>query len=149
MATVLRITDAASMAMHTMVRLAAEPERVMTTHELATGLKVSEAHLSKVLQRLAREGLVKSVRGPRGGFKLDQALENPTLLRVYEAIEGRLEPSSCLLAMPSCNGAGCIFGDLLDQVNREVHDYLAGTKLSQLTDGFGRKRDVEPANHPN
>lgn len=136
------------MAMHTMVLMAAQPERVLTTHEIATGLKVSETHLSKVLQRLAREGLVKSVRGPRGGFKLDQAVDNLTLLQVYEAIEGRLEPSACLLEVESCNGGGCIFGALLDHVNREVRDYLLGTKLSQLSYVFGRKNDVESGDHP-
>jgi len=136
MATVLKISDAASLAMHTMVLLAVEPGRVRTTHEIAEELKVSEAHLSKVLQRLTREGLVKSVRGPKGGFQLDRAQEEASLLRVYEAIAGRLESSNCLLEVQRCKGELCILGTLLENVNREVRDYLGGTKLSQLTHVF-------------
>jgi Rrf2 family protein len=149
MATVLKISDAASLAMHTMVLLAAEPEQIRSTREIADELKVSEAHLSKVLQRLARAGLVRSVRGPRGGFKLERAQEEAALLGVYEAIEGRLESSSCLLEVQSCQGELCILGALLDNVNREVRDYLAGTKLSQLTGVFRRKGNVEPTDHSN
>ena len=149
MATVLRISDAASLAMHTMALLAAEPGRVRTTHEIAEGLKVSEAHLSKVLQRLTHQGLVKSVRGPKGGFKLEREREDLKLLEVYEAIEGRLESSNCLLEVQSCNGELCILGALLDQVNREVREYLAGTKLSQLTQVFRRTGHVEPSDHSN
>jgi len=149
MATVLKISDAASLAMHTMALLAMEPAEVVTTHEIATGLKVSEAHLSKVLQRLARAGLVKSVRGPQGGFKLEKPREQITLLEVYEAIEGRLESSDCILGVRSCAGEQCILGVLLESINRQVRDYLVGTRLSELNRVYRRKGDAEPANHPN
>jgi len=149
MATVLKVSDAASLAMHTMVLLALKPDRVVSTHEIASCLQVSEAHLSKVLQRLTREGLVKSVRGPRGGFKLGKTHRDLTLLDVYEAIEGRLESSECLLESRSCAGDKCILGFLLQSVNRQVRDYLTGTRLSELTDVYRRKDHAEQVNHPN
>lgn len=132
MANMLKVSEAASLAMHTMVLLAKNPEHVVSTHEIAETLKVSEAHLSKVLQRLARAGLVESVRGPKGGFRCGKSVDGITLLDVYEAIEGRLISKTCLLGEPICDGAGCILGDLLGTVHRSIADYLAGTKLTSL-----------------
>ena len=57
------------------------------------------------------------------------------MLDVYEAIEGPLVPNKCLLGTPICDGQ-CIFGDLLETVDRQVGDYLAGTNLSELTDVY-------------
>jgi Rrf2 family nitric oxide-sensitive transcriptional repressor len=63
MPTVLRMSDAASLALHGMVILAEAPERRVSARAIASELDASEAHLAKVLQRLARAGLVESVRG--------------------------------------------------------------------------------------
>jgi len=131
MANVLKVSEAASLALHAMVLLAARDE-VVSTGEIASTLRVSVAHLSKVLQRLARVGLVRSIRGPKGGFILGKASEEITLLDVYEAIEGPLVPSNCLLNTPVCSGERCILGGLLETVNEQVREYLAGTRLSEL-----------------
>ena len=135
MADTLKISEAASLAMHTMALLAEDPERVLSTHQIATTLDASEAHLSKVLQRLAKAGLVTSIRGPRGGFLPAKRVDDVTLLEVYESIEGPITPKTCLLNRRICKGDGCILGDLLVRVNREVRDYLSGTKLSELKPG--------------
>jgi len=132
MTTMLRISEAASLAIHAAVVMARNPEAVHSTHEVATTLGVSEAHLSKVMQRLARAGLVNSVRGPKGGFTLARPGGEITLLNIYEAIEGPLRPSGCLLKKPICSGTDCILGKLLGNVNREMGDYLANTKLSDV-----------------
>lgn len=135
-ANVLRISEAASLALHTVVMLAARPDRPVSTPEIASVFRVSEAHLAKVLQRLSRAGLVRSVRGPKGGFFLEREADELTLLDVYEAIEGPLPSSECLLGSPICGGEKCILGELLGSLNREVRDYLAGTTLSDLTGAF-------------
>lgn len=132
MTTVLRISQAASLALHTMVFLAANPDSPISTGEVASALRVSEAHLSKVLQRLAKVGLVKSVRGPRGGFVLGKGSDRIALLDVYESIEGPLVASNCLLDAPACGGEPCILGGLLEAMSKQVREYLAGTRLSEL-----------------
>ena len=128
----LKISEAASLAMHTMTLLVQDPEKVHTTHEIAKTLGVSEAHLSKVLQRLHKAGLVASVRGAHGGFRPAMPGVEVTMLEVYEAIEGPFVGAPCLLGRPVCGADGCILGDLLERVNREVREYLVNTRLSQL-----------------
>jgi Rrf2 family nitric oxide-sensitive transcriptional repressor len=126
----------AGSALHSTVLLAEAAEAVLTTREMAETLGASEAHLSKVLQRLTRAGLVESVRGPRGGFRLTREADKITLLQVWEAIEGRLETTNCMFGRPTanCTRAGCIMGGIISQVDRTVRDYLENTPLSALTE---------------
>jgi len=134
MTNLLRVSEAASLAMHATVLLAASPDRALTTSQIATVLGVSEAHLSKVLQRLGRAGLVRSTRGPRGGFSLTRPSDQITLLEVYEAIEGIVVPATCLFDTAICRGDRCILGGLIAEVNDHVRDYLGRTRLSDVTD---------------
>ena len=54
MANVLRISEAATLALHTLALLAARPGEILSTHKIATRLDASEAHLAKVLQQPTR-----------------------------------------------------------------------------------------------
>lgn len=136
MSAVLKISEAASLAMHAMVYLAAEPDRRVSSVEIATTLGVSEAHLSKVFQRLVKAGLVDSARGRSGGFTLVGSAQKITLLKIYEAMEGPLVPTRCLLGKPICRGNHCILGGLLDTVDTQVRGYLARTRLAKLTGAY-------------
>lgn len=142
MSNVLRISEAASLALHSMVFLAANPGKLITTREIASKLHASEAHLSKVFQRLARVGLVKATRGPKGGFMLGKPANEITLLNVYESIEGPLVPSKCLLGAPICSGEKCILGGLLEMVDKQVREYLTETRLSELTSVYKRTKNA-------
>ena len=133
MSSVLKVSEAASFALHTVVFLAANPDERFSTKRIAEVHDISEAHLSKVLQRLAKLGLVNSVRGPKGGFTLRRSADEITLLEVYEAIDGPLSPTTCLFGTPICNGRGCIMGDVLKSLNEETRAYLAGTTVSDVT----------------
>jgi Rrf2 family protein len=131
MSNILKISEAASLALHTTVILAANPNRLISTKKLASQLHASEAHLSKVLQRLEKADIVNSTRGPKGGFKLKNLSDKITLLDVYEAIDGNFSPSNCLFDENLCNG-NCIMGNLLEELNTQVRDYLSKTKLNSL-----------------
>ncbi len=133
----LKLSEAASLALHTMVYLAGLPGRHVSVKHIAGELDVSEAHLSKVLQRLARERLVNSVRGPKGGFSLNRSYQEISLLDIYESIEGPLHDRHCFRTTSVCNGKECIFGGLLGDVNAQVKDYLSNTKLPELAGRIG------------
>ncbi len=138
MAKLIKITEAGSLALHTMVYLASRKEGIISVKEIASMLHASQAHLSKVLQRLARGGLVRSSRGPKGGFELTKPGEKITLLDVYEAIDGHLSPSECLLSTPLCVGDSCIFGHLLQDVDKNFREYMKKTKLDDVIKALRR-----------
>jgi Rrf2 family protein len=128
----LKISEAASLAIHTMVYLAGEGAAHRSAGSIARALSVSEAHLSKVMQRLARAGLLVSVRGPRGGFGLAKDPAKITLLDVFEAIDGPFRPDDCLMHERTCGQVGCLFGDLLSDINDQVREYLSGRNLEDV-----------------
>jgi len=107
-------------------------EQPISTGVVAKSLKASEAHLSKVFQRLARMGLVRSVRGPKGGFSLAEDPESVTLLEIYQAIDGGLGRGECLMRATVCDRETCIFGHLLDDVYQQVEQHFSGTTLADL-----------------
>ena len=137
MTSALRISEATSLAFHAMAILSAEPGRRHPAKELAETLCVSEAHLAKVMQRLAKHGFVQSARGPGGGFQIVTNVDDVTLLEIFEAIEGPFSPSNCLLGGVLCGGRKCIFGELIETVNEKVLAYLSETRLGELADVYG------------
>ena len=131
MAVTIRMSEAASLALHAVRVLAGvDNGRRLTTHEIATALSVSEAHLSKVLQRLVHRGLVTSARGPKGGFALAKGAHKVAMIEVYEMIEGPLVPEKCFLGHDVCPRGECMFGGLIETVNM-----MARQHLEQMTIG--------------
>ena len=135
MTNLLKISEAASLALHTMALLAAGNQERLTNSDLASRLGASSHHLAKVMQRLARAGLIDSVRGPQGGFRLGQPAENVKLLAIYEAVEGPLDDGGCLLGEPICEAAHCVLGEVVQSVHQQIRDYLAKTSLSEVAHG--------------
>jgi len=131
-----KFSEAASLAIHSAFLVAQGGTHPLSAREIASALNASETHLAKVLQRLGKAGLVHSTRGPKGGFVLGKPPGDITLLEVYEAIEGPLEVMSCLLGKPICGGgAKCCLGGMLAGIGLQMRQHLAGTRLSDLTDG--------------
>jgi len=128
----LGISEAASLALHAMLLLAAEPASRRSTHELAGAIGASEAHLAKVLRRLGRAGMLRSSRGPGGGSVLGRPAAAITLLEIYEAVEGPLPVGGCLLPAPICAGQCCKLGGLLADTQRILRGHLANTSLAEL-----------------
>ena len=149
MSHVVKISEAASLAMHTMAWLASNPEKRPSTRQIAKTFNVSQNHLAKVLQRLVRAGMVRSARGPKGGFSLGVRADRTTLLDVYDTIEGPLENVVCLLGTPVCKNGNCIFGQHLDEISKQVREMLAGKRLSELSDSLKEVCDHEAEDNQN
>lgn len=132
---IINISEAANLALHAMVYLASNQKATpVSTGHVATQLEASEAHLSKVFQRLTKVGLVKSVRGPKGGFALSWKPSEITLLSIYEAIDGAISNSDCLLGHPACDRRECIFGNLVTEVRKQVDSHFSKTTLADLVE---------------
>lgn len=116
--------------------LATRTDGPLSARMAADRLGVSEAHLSKVLQRLTRAGLLTSTRGPKGGFALCRDPESVSLLEVFEAIEGPVEPAACLFGIPLCDGASCVLGKVIVDVNNTLFEYLAEKTLADISTIF-------------
>ncbi|MDR1873408.1 MAG: Rrf2 family transcriptional regulator [Synergistaceae bacterium] len=130
---VIALSEAVSLGFHGMGLLAASKKR-LSAREMAKILGVSEAHLTKVFQRLGHEGLVGSVRGPGGGFELKRLPEKISLLSIYYAIEGvpreNMKFCSCC---GRCPFEHCLFGAVLGDASRDFLKYLDGVTLDAIS----------------
>ena len=141
MASMIKLSEAGAIALHAGVFLAGRPEQVCPAGVMASALRVSEAHLVKVLQRLARAGLVRGTRGPGGGFVLARPPARIRLRDLYEAIEGPLKPVVCLFPHRVCRGRNCILRGQLRDVSRQSVAYLTKTTLGALAGMSWRRPD--------
>ena len=93
MLTLTRKTDYALIALS---HLAANQGRIVSAREIAGKYRVPLALLMNLLKLCAAAGLVESVRGARGGYRLGKPPEKITLVELVEAIEGPLKLSSAM-----------------------------------------------------
>jgi Rrf2 family protein len=146
MSKLVHISEAASLGLHTMALLVSDRDKRFTNQEIADTLGASSHHLAKVMQRLVKIGLVDSTVGPQGGFQLIGEPKEITLSQIYEAVDGPLEETGCLLNEPACDARDCVLGDVLRQVHQQVRDYLEETTLATLAEGarLGAKIKMKP-----
>lgn len=129
----LRISGASALAFHACAILVAADGHPLSTARIAGIFGVSRDHLSKVLQRLARSGMVSAIRGPAGGFVLVVDPSKISLREILESIEGPVKPMGCLLRKSACDRC-CMLGSCLTKIDEQVADTLSKEMLSDVSD---------------
>jgi Rrf2 family protein len=130
MAKIFSMSEAASIGIHSMV-LIARAENGINAVKIAEVTGLSKNHISKVLQRLVKNDLLKSVRGPAGGFTLKKQPEDISLLDVYESIEGSIEITDCPLNHDICGFDKCIMGTVVNKMSIEFRKFLGEQTLNK------------------
>ena len=120
--TLIHLSDAALIAVHALAGLAARPEGLVQVKDLAAAIGASEHHLSKVMQRLARSSLVRSVKGPTGGFALAMKPADISFKLAIEAVDGPIGGDFCPYRTERCSPDNCIFGP---EIRRHATELLA------------------------
>ncbi len=134
MSRLLRISDAAVLAIHACGMLAHRDEPLGVSR-LATAIDVSETHLSKVMQRLTKAGLLSAVRGPKGGYQLARLPDEICVLEIWETIDGGLgldDPDTCLADFCMCTGSACALRGLVERIREDVVTSLSNMHLHDL-----------------
>lgn len=145
MAGTFHLSEMLSLALHSMVYIATYDREYVNVKQIAQATGASEAHLSKVLQRLVKGRILRSIRGPKGGFTLDKNPEDINFLQIYEMIEGPIDSEGCPTHRRECPFAYCIFRGMPEKLNRQFIDYLTSTRLSEFTGN--RRAPGEPHHH--
>ena len=115
MSKLINISEATSIAIHSIALIGRE-KRQINANEISRITGFSKNHLSKVLQTLVKQGYLKSIRGPKGGFTLNFAPDKISLLEVYEVFEGKVSVDYCKEHNEKCPFENCIYGDILDDL---------------------------------
>ncbi len=106
-------------ALRAMVVLASRPRLPLTTHRIAVDSRVPPDYLIKVLQSLARQGLVTSQRGKNGGHLLMRDAAVISILEIVNAVDPICRIKTCPLDL---------HGEKLCPLHRKMDDALAATE---------------------
>lgn len=128
----------AVMAMADLARHSAQngSERSVSLAEIATRQEISLSYLEQLFSRLRRSGLVKSVRGPGGGYRLARQADATWVAEIVLAVDepiratrcsGQGTPRGCM-----AGGERCITHDLWEGLGQEIHRYLASVSLADV-----------------
>jgi Rrf2 family protein len=105
----------------------------MMAKDLSGQLKLPAPYLAKILQRLARFGILESVRGPKGGFRLSRPSHHITVGEVLIAMEGQGSLDSCIMGFPACDCDNpCPMHDAWTAVKAQVDSSMTSNTLRDL-----------------
>jgi Rrf2 family nitric oxide-sensitive transcriptional repressor len=125
----MKLTRYTDFALRVLIYLALNPDRQTSIAEIAEGYGVSENHLMKVVQQLAREGLVASTRGRGGGLRLGKA---PADIRIG-AVVRLTEPDMDLAECGSCVISGvCGLTSVFGRATEAFLHTLDGVTLADV-----------------
>lgn len=108
----------------------------MGAEQLATDLCIPKSFLAKILQSLAKKGILESRKGAHGGFILAKTIENISVREVIVAAEGKAPAVfDCTSYVATCpNGAigTCAISPFLRNFQTKIDDFLDGLMLSDI-----------------
>jgi Rrf2 family protein len=137
---VLRISRKIDYGLRAMLHLASVPaSAVVPFREIARKMGVPEDFLAKILKTLVDEGLVRSARGPHGGYALARPSSQINFLEIIEAIEGPVALNVCLDPDDACpRQPGCTLADVWREGQSKMLDVYRQANLAALA---GRAAD--------
>ena len=111
--------------------------RAVSLAEIATRQEISLSYLEQLFARLRKGGLVKSIRGPGGGYRLAKGPEETVVADIVLAVDEPLRATRCGMQGKGCmlKGERCITHDLWEDMGRHLHSYLASVTLADLVNG--------------
>jgi Rrf2 family protein len=135
----LRLTKKADYGLMALKYLAEQPGAVAQSPAAQSAKDIAQAYhippplLAKILQTLARAGLLVSHAGTNGGYALARPAATISAFEVIRAIDGPLFITSCITIHGSCDLAGhCTIKEPLRKVNDSIKELLSNIHISDL-----------------
>ena len=112
-----------------------EPGTLVQTREIADAQGLPERYLAKVIQSLARAGVLRTARGNQGGVSLARPPAEISVREVFEAVDGPLELHRCRQRPEPCGDVPCGTHAFWERVERVLSSELDGTSFEALAHG--------------
>jgi Rrf2 family protein len=135
----LAVSSGSRYALRALLELAGQNTgNPVSIQALAKAQGISPKYLESIFNQLKRAGIVRSFKGPRGGYRLSREPEQITLFEIVEAVDGPLMTVRCVEDPSTCDRAeNCIarivWGDLMDH----MVDFLKAKTLANVLSHTG------------
>jgi Rrf2 family protein len=131
---ILALSEANILSIHSMAMIAASGDKGLSAQKIAQSTNSSRHHLFKVLETLAKSGLIYSTRGPAGGYHLNKPADTIYLIDIYESLNGKIDENSLCFGKANSELSFAIFENLCKELSYKFLNYLKTTKLSDIKD---------------
>jgi Rrf2 family iron-sulfur cluster assembly transcriptional regulator len=116
--------------------------------EIAERQEISLSYLEQLFAKLRRGGLVRSVRGPGGGYRLSRSAAETRVADIILAVDEPITATRCKTGSPlGCTGttSRCVTHDLWEELGRQIHVFLSSVSLADVVERriLGRAKPCE------
>jgi Rrf2 family protein len=131
-------------ALRALTYLSSQNQRgLLRVRDIAKSENLPTPYLAKLLQQLAKAGILRSVRGPQGGFGLARQPEDITLMEVVEAVDGTEGLTRCAVGLAECSDTSpCPLHDTWKPLKTRITDYMSEQTLADLARALARKKKL-------
>jgi len=105
--------------------------------EIADRQEISLSYLEQLFAKLRKGGLVKSVRGPGGGYLLAHPADTTRISDIILAVDEPIRTTRCAANSPSgcrANKTRCLTHDLWEELGNQIHMYLSSVTLLDVVE---------------
>ena len=123
--------------------------RAVPLADIARRQEISLSYLEQLFAKLRRKGLVRSVRGPGGGYRLGSPADELRVADIILAVDEPLRATRCVPGMKGCMTASirCVTHDLWEELGQQIHVFLSSISLADVVQRrvLGRAQPCRPA----
>lgn len=129
----MRLTSKGRYAVTAMLDIAIhQPQGAVSLSDIAARQCISLSYLEQIFTRLRRAKLVKSVRGPGGGYLIGAPLSEISVQRIVEAMNEDLDARQCHGSEDCHEGKVCLSHALWDDLSAMIVGFLSNITLANL-----------------
>lgn len=129
----MKLTTKGRYAVTALLDLAIHQQKGPTTvAEMAARHGISATYLERLAGVLRAKGLLKSVRGPRGGYVLARSAQEITIAEIIAAVDEKIDATRCAGKANCHEGTTCLTHHLWDELNQQIFHFLHNITLSAL-----------------
>jgi len=123
--------------------------RPVSLAEIAERQEISLSYLEQLFAKLRRGSLVRSVRGPGGGYRLSCPAAELRIADIILAVDEPITATRCKPGSPvGCTGttSRCVTHDLWEELGQQIHVFLSSVSLADVIERrvLGRAKPFEP-----
>lgn len=133
----MKLSTKSTYGLRAMLNIAMVSKGTVSITDIARREGISVAYLEQLLNKLRRSGLIKSVRGPKGGYMLAKDASDITVSDVVDTLEGGIYPVHCVGSKRRMAGSckkseGCVPKIVWQKLAKAINDCLQSINLADL-----------------
>ncbi len=131
----LRLTKLTDYGILLMTRMASSDKTLFAATELAERTRIPAPTVSKILQTLLHEGMLESIRGAKGGYRLARPADQINVRDIIAVFEGDIALTECNLDHAHCDQSeACATSNHWKRINQAVSQALESITLADMSE---------------